>query len=242
MADFAMNVAGNVVADLLILGVVAVSAYFGRSVIRDLFRVLRYAWRMRRNGIVNFYNSRAEYMTSRKERNLADYMRRAKRRFVYVGFYLAGATERDRIDHAITELLNRDCDVEIAMLDPDAHPEIIAAVERHLAITVGTLRQVLRHAREHFESLRSGLSAAAADRFKLKLHSVPLASSAMLIDEGEPDGRLLIDSKIHGAGRDRSFGIEFRLDQHAGDLAKNFARSFMRIALTAHRADNEPGL
>jgi hypothetical protein len=234
VVDFLLNVASNVAANVLILGMLALGAFLGRSAIRDLFRVLRFAWRMHRSGIINFYNSRAEYVTSRKERNLADYMRRAKRRFVYVGFYLAGGTERDRLDDAITEMLERGCEIEIVLLDADAPADIIAAVEQHLAITDGTLRQVLHHAHDHFIALRNGLSTVSANRFKLAVHCVPLVSSAMLIDEGEPEGRLLVDNKIHGAGRDRSFGIEFRLDQQANGLAKDFAQSFKRIAQSAN--------
>ena len=231
--DFIVNVTSNIVANLAVLLIVAVVAFFSRSKLRNFVRVVRYAWRMNKNDIINFYNSRAEYVTSRRERTLPDYMQRAKRRFVYVGFYLAGATERDRIDGAITEMLDRGCEIEIAMLDPNAAPGIIHAVEQHLAIANGTLAQVLRHAHDHFLTLRQGLSTAAANRFVIKLHNVPLVSSAMLIDEGEADGRLLVDNKIHGAGRDRSFGIEFRLNQEADGLAKDFAESFKRIAATA---------
>lgn len=233
LVDFGINVASNIVANVAVLLLVALAAFLTRSKIQTFIRVIRYAWRMNRNYIYNFYNSRAEYVTARKERTLPEYMRRAKRRFVYVGFYLAGATERDRIDGAITEMLERGCEIEIAMLDPDAMPEIIKAVEQHLAIADGTLAQVLRHAHDHFLTLKTGLSTAAASRFAIKLHTVPLVSSAMLIDEGEPDGRLLVDNKIHGAGRDRSFGIEFRLNQGASGLAMDFAHSFKRIAATA---------
>lgn len=242
LIDFMISALSGVVGNIIFLVCTLLVAFLGRSKIRNLFKIIRYAWRMNKNGIVNFYNSRAEYVTSRKERTLADYMLRTKRRFLYVGFYLAGATERDRIDHAITEILNRGCEVETVMLDPNAPTELIAAVELHLAIADGTLPQVLRHAHDHFVGLRSGLSTAASNRLKIALHGIPLVSSAMLIDEGEPDGRLLVDTKIHGAGRDRSFGIEFRLDNHTNGLARDFAQSFKRIAQTARSGLDERAL
>ena len=55
----------------------------------------------------------------------------------------------------------------------------------------------------------------------------------MLLDEGESDGRMLVD-KIHQAGRDRSFGIEFVLNGDEKGLAEDFARSFKRIAEASH--------
>jgi hypothetical protein len=234
LIEFVTSVVSNIVAELAVIFLVAAVAFVSRSGIRRLIRAARYAWRMNKNGVINFYNSRAEYFTSRPERTLPEYMARAKHRLLYVGFSLAGATERDRIDDAITDMLNRGCEVEIVMLDPDAPLGTIKAVEQHLAIADGTLGNVLRHARDHFLKLRNELSAAAASRFKIKVHAVPLVSSAMLIDEGETDGRLLVDNKIHGAGRDRSFGIEFRLDQNADGLARDFAQSFKRVAASAH--------
>ena len=152
---------------------------------------------------------------------------------MYVGVYLAGATERDRIDSVLSTLLERGCEIELVLLDPDAPRETIRAVERHLAVPNGTLQQLLRHAHDHFRKLRSRLSVAAQNRFAIKLHQEALSSSAMLLDEGESDGRMLVD-KIHQAGRDRSFGIEFVLNGDEKGLAEDFARSFKRIAEASH--------
>jgi hypothetical protein len=159
---------------------------------------------------------------------------------MYVGFYLAGATERDRIDAVITTLLERGCKIELVLLDPEAPQEIIRAVERQLALPDGTLHQLLRHAHNHFCKLRSELSVTAQNCFTIKLHQEALSSSAMLLDAGEPAGRMLVDNKIHQAGRDRSFGIEFRLNGEARGLAKDFAGSFKRIAAAATASAGRP--
>jgi hypothetical protein len=188
---------------------------------------------MRRNGILNFYNSRREYVVARSERSLSDYMLRCRRSFLYVGFYLAGATERDRVDSALSVLLERGCVVELILLDPTVSPDILRAVERYLAIPQGTLQQMLIHARDHFYGLRHSLSSIAQSRFTIKFHQEALSSSAMLIDEGEREGRMLVDNKIHQAGRDRSFGSEFLLNGRSTGLAEDLASSFKRIAATA---------
>jgi hypothetical protein len=120
------------------------------------------------------------------------------------------------------------------LLDPNAPPETIRAVERYLAVPNGTLQQLLRHAHEHFRTLRSKLSVDAESRFAI------LSSSAMLLDEGESDGRMLVDNKIHQAGRDRSFGIEFLLNRDARGLAEDFATSFKRIAAAAIMSAERP--
>jgi hypothetical protein len=232
--DLFWNVAGNIIADLLVIIFIALIGYLSRSRIKALIKSLQFATRMRKNGISNFYNNRQDYVTARPERSLGEYMLRCRRRFLYVGFYLAGATERDRIDSVLSTLLERGCEIELVLLDPDAPRETIREVERHLAVPNGTLQQLLRHAHDHFRKLRSRLSVAAQNRFAIKLHQEALSSSAMLLDEGEPDGRMLVDNKIHQAGRDRSFGIEFVLNGDEKGLAEDFALSFKRIAEAAH--------
>jgi hypothetical protein len=133
----------------------------------------------------------------------------------------------------LSTLLDRGCKIELVLLDPNAPRETIRAVERFLAVPDNTLQQLLRYAYEHFHTLRNKLSVDAQSRFTIKLHQETLSSSAMLLDEGEPDGRMLVDNKIHQAGRDRSFGIEFLLNSDARGLAEDFATSFKRIAAAA---------
>lgn len=230
LIDFAINVLENIVADIIILLFVSIIAYFGKSKIIDMIRMLRYSFRMNRNGIINFYNNREEYSTARREKNLNNYMLSAKKSFVYVGFYFSGATDRGRLDDAITQLLDRACKVEIILLDPDAPEETILTVERHLAIAHGTLRQILIHAHNHLQVLRSSLSIAAQNRFKIARHKEVLTCSAIMLDEGEPGGRMLVDNKIFMAGRDQSYGIEFRLNQECTGLCLDFSNSFKRIS------------
>ena len=157
-AEVFRGVISHIIADLLVIMLIAAVGYVSKSKIRDLVENFRFSRRMRKNGIINFYNSRQEYVTSRTERSSADNILRCRRQFTYVGFYLSGATERDRIDSVLSTLLDRGCRIELVLLDPNAPTETIRAVERYLAVPDGALPQLLRHAREHFHTLRSKLS------------------------------------------------------------------------------------
>ena len=74
--DLFWNVAGHIVADLLVILFIALIGYLSRSRIKALIKSLQFATRMRKNGISNFYNSRQEYVTARAERSLGEYMLR----------------------------------------------------------------------------------------------------------------------------------------------------------------------
>jgi hypothetical protein len=79
--DVFRGVISHIIADLLVIMLIAAFGYVSRSKIRDLVANFRFSRRMRKNGIVNFYNSRQEYVTSRTERSLGDYVLRCRRHF-----------------------------------------------------------------------------------------------------------------------------------------------------------------
>jgi hypothetical protein len=61
LTDFALSVLSHVVAEIVVIIILAIVAFFSRSKIRELIRAIRFVWRMHRNGIIDFYNSRQEY-------------------------------------------------------------------------------------------------------------------------------------------------------------------------------------
>jgi hypothetical protein len=230
---FLFDVAAHIVADLIVIAIVACLGLLTFRRLRLYVKAFGFARRMLRNGVVNFYCDRSEYRTARSEHTLADYMLRAMRTFTYVGFYLSSATDAARNDNALRELLARGCQVELVLLDERIDDEFLSMTERQLGIAAGTLRGRLEGAHRHFAEFAGCLSAEQRARFSVRRHSVQLASSAMFLDYGERDGRLLIDTKIHGAGREASYGIEFRTVARVSSLADAYAASFRRIAATA---------
>jgi hypothetical protein len=158
---------------------------------------------MRKDGFINFYCSRQEYYTARRERTLSDYIRKTKREFEYVGFYLAGATDRNRIDDALRDILRRGCIVKLVLLNPDADAQTIAIVERNLAIAANTLHGTLVHAFEHLNGFRNSLSAEDQSRVEIMRHSKPHKNSGKFVVLNKVGGRRLFDPKKNGAGRRR---------------------------------------
>jgi hypothetical protein len=195
-----------------------------------LLQALKFARRMLKNGFVNFYNSREEYYTARRQGTLDRYMLTAKKEFVYIGFYLSAATDTSRLDGALRKLLERGCRIELILLDDALENQMLSIIENHIGIAAGTLRARLKHAHSHFIDFAASLSAEQRSRFVVRRHRNVITSSVMFLDWSEPDGRMLIDTKIAGAGRDKSFGMEFRKTPQEGTLSSELALSFRRIA------------
>jgi hypothetical protein len=92
----------------------------------------------------------------------------------------------------------------------------------------------LKHAHAHFTKFSASLSAEECVRFTVRRHRNVITSSALFLDWDGPDGRLLIDTKIAGAGRDKSFGMEFGKTSQGATLSSELALSFRRIANDAN--------
>jgi hypothetical protein len=230
MQDFLWSILSNFVASVLVLFVVLPAiGYITFAGVRSFFRVIGFAWRMHRSGVINFYTSRHEYHTARRE-TLEDYIGSAKKEFLYVGFYLAGATDTSRLDESFRRILDRGCKVTLVLLSDNLDAPIREFLEEHLAIAADTLVPRIQHAHEHFADFATTLSAPSRALFTVKRHQVPLSSSAMFIDFDEKGGRLLVDCKAYGEGRDNSFGLEVKPQDGSSSLSAVLARSFRRIA------------
>jgi hypothetical protein len=55
----------------------------------------------------------------------------------------------------------------------------------------------------------------------------------LLFDHEDGDGFILVDSKIWGAGRDKSYGMELRRNNRARGMSTELVQSFVEIARTA---------
>lgn len=224
--DVVINVIANLVAAAILLGIGYLS--FRRA--RSFVRALGFARRMVRHGFINFYNNREEYYSARSTKALDSYILSAKKNFAYVGFYLSAGTDTSRVDGAFRTLLERGCTIELVLLDPTMDDQLLAIIEKHIGIAGETLKARLLHAHAHFAAFSASLSADQRARFSVRQHRNVITSSAMFLDWGEPEGRLLVDTKIGGAGRDKSFGMEFRKTDSDNTLSSEWALSFRRIA------------
>jgi hypothetical protein len=233
-ADFFSHpIPSGILANLITAVLVVGLGYLTFPKLRRYVQKVRFMMRMKRSGFSNFYCSRNEYSTARKEKTLEDYMLRATSRLTYVGFYLSHGTDHSRTDSTIQALLARGCAVEIVLMHEDMQAEVVQLLEEYLGISSGTLKARLAHAFRHFEGLRETLGREQRERFLVKRHTKLITSSALLFDHEDGDGFILVDSKIWGAGRDKSYGMELRRNNRARGMSTELVQSFVEIARTA---------
>lgn len=160
---------------------------------------------------------------------MGQYIDSTRREFIYVGIYFSIATDQSRVDETIKALLQRRCNFTIVLLNPETTAESIRFLEEYLALSAGTLRGRIRHAIQHFRALRDSLAADTRSLLDIRLHQLPLTSSAFLRDSRDVNGSMLVDIKWYGMGRERSFGLEFVGSSVDGSLFDTVRSSFGAI-------------
>jgi hypothetical protein len=226
MGEFFSGLIQNILADLLILAGFGVVAWLALA--RSRWRIIAAVLRLKRNGVSNIFLNRSEYV-SRRPISVGQYIDSTRREFIYVGIYFSIATDQSRVDETIKALLQRRCNFTIVLLNPETTAESIRFLEEYLALSAGTLRGRIRHAIQHFRALRDSLAADTRSLLDIRLHQLPLTSSAFLRDSRDVNGSMLVDIKWYGMGRERSFGLEFVGSSVDGSLFDTVRSSFEAI-------------
>jgi hypothetical protein len=193
------------------------------------WRVVAALFRSLRNGISNIYFDRSEYI-SKRSRSVEQFIVSATRNFEYVGIYFSVATDQSRVDDSIKALVAKGCQVRLVLLDDQSSDETFRYLECAFALAPASLRQRVIHARNHFMAIREALAPGQRSLLELRLHQLPLLSSAFRIDAGEQQGAMLVDNKWYGVGREKSFGLEFLGAMKEGTLFETVSKSFAQIS------------
>jgi hypothetical protein len=201
------------------------------SSLRLAFTVLP---RMSRAGITNVFASRDEYVRRPGAPTVAQYMETAEASLVYVGFWLAQASEIEDLRRTLRALLDRRVRVSLVLLNAEldeAQAEKVAAV---LALDVDRLRSRLRDAWTAITAFRAALPDDVRPRLTLRSHEEHLQASAFLFDRGRDSAKTLMDVKLYGIGRQGSLGLELRPTVSGGStLYERVTDSFANIEETS---------
>jgi len=228
--QFFLGVVTSLVATVLFLVILQIKT---RSVLSfEVFMAFwRLARRLRDNGVSNFFASRADYARYRPQGAISEYIETTHRELIYVGFWLAQGIEINNIKAIIPKLLRENCLVEFVFLSPDF--VAMDQLAEYLGVSPKTIRARVMDALESMVHLRNSLPPELSGRFILKVHKQLITSSAFVFDHGTPKAKTLIDIKLFGLGRERTFGIELRATKSPDTLYAHITRSFMDIRKTA---------
>lgn len=201
----------NVVSGIIV-AIIGVAFAASRGWIRIRWRTFasrrKLSQRLQDAGVVNFYASRADYVTYRSAPNLSDYFRLAKRSVRVAGYWMAHGTEMENVNATLDELTKgaNPRDVTIALIDPTA--SYVFALSGYLGLQQEEVVARTKASLTKLWELRQSMPAGQKARFRLKVyHTVPIAS-VILLDSEEEDGRLQIEIKPYKSPRTASFALE----------------------------------
>ncbi len=233
MVEFVVAVSSSLVASMLIVAAVRIRS---RTVIgvRGLARFVSLVRLLHNAGVSNMFISRADYSTRRRERSISEYIGTAREQLTYVGFWLAQGIEMENIEEAIHRLLSSGIRVQVVFLSAKLPIEERRKLAVLLGVSPNALDSRLTESWTRMHAFQNALSTDLRLRFQLREHSERLSSSAFVFDHGRPEAKTLVDFKLFAAGRQGSFGIEFRpVRGHratdADTLYERMTNSFLKI-------------
>jgi hypothetical protein len=185
--------------------------------------------RLKNAGVSNIFPTRSSYAMYRKERSISDYVKTTNHELIYVGFWLAEGIEIDTILAAIQQLLQGGRTIELILLDENLSDLFSEKTAEYLALTPQSLRGRLAQAWNDLRRIRNALPDHLKTRFILRKHDEMLTSSAFVFDLNTSSAKTLVDFKLYGAGRARSFGIELKPSTADSSLYLEATNAFLEI-------------
>lgn len=185
--------------------------------------------RLRDTGITNFFTSRSDYVSFRKERSISEYISTTKKEFLYVGFWLAQGVEIDNVYSKFRELLHKGCTVEIVLMDQNSDSNFKRKVAAYLGFSEESLSTRLSNTWSNMIQFKNSLSEDLKARFILRYHQELVSSSTFIFDYRTESAKTLVDFKLYGMGREQSFGIELKPSEIENSLYERVTNSFLEI-------------
>lgn len=172
-------------------------------------RVMKFSTRMYRQGVANFYVGRDDWLRHRQPPDLSDYLRVATSSVEIACYWMAQGTI-EGIPRVCGELAEQGIRIEIVMISPDG--PMADVLTSDLEIPPEVIRHNVRAGLNHLAEVRAGLSSDARKRFHVKVSRTLPQAAVILIDAGQPSGRLQLEFRPYRAPRWKSFSIELTAD------------------------------
>ena len=140
---------------------------------------------------------------------------------------MAHGTEMGNVCEALKKMVLQDREVILILMNPDNEP-LISQMADYLQMDHAEMAQRLRTSINKFYKVKNDLPNEIKDRFEIRVHNLPLNASAFMIDyDNEKEMKILMDYKIYGYEREKSYGIEFANKKKS--VTQNLYNSFLKI-------------
>ncbi len=207
--DIIINILSGVLATILIAFFIWIKNHSSHS-----FNVIKLCFsfyeRIKLAGFLNFYTSRADYITYRGAKTLAEYLNFASKEIYIVGLWVGNSVESDGLISDIDRLLknNPSLVIRIAILNPNNN-SVIDALAKYLGLETKEVKSRITTSANKFRKLKEQVDEQTKLRLDFRYYNTIPAFSTILIDPETEKCRVQIDIKLYHEPRSKSFSLEF---------------------------------
>jgi predicted acylesterase/phospholipase RssA len=161
-------------------------------------------------GLSAFYPSRSYYSLRQGASSIDRYVATARQSLVMVSINLMTGLPFDGMLDVLEKKLgahDTDFTATISLLNPTRDP-LMRAVAPVLDLVPAELARITTQTCQKLLRFRNSLSPAVQGRLNLRLHDAVPFGSAIMLDHGQPDGRIQIETKAYKAPVRKSFAFE----------------------------------
>lgn len=224
MKEIIINIVSNII--VAILTFIATKLYFGYKNFKGIKGAARLNKDCFTGGIINIFPNRKAYAQHKDHGTSSEYVLKADHDMIYVGYWLASGTELGNLKKSIKVLVSKKKTVTLVFMNP-YNNQSLTICSKYIGVSAQSIKSRILQVLKDLIELKSTLHDNSRYLI-IKVHDVPLATSAFLLDTNEiTNCRILLDYKLYNGSREDSYGIEF--ENKEKDITNKVFKSYMSI-------------
>lgn len=186
-------------------------------------------------GIINVFPSRDTYIQHKDHGKSMSYISKANHSVLYVGYWLATATEIGEVTKTIKKLVEKQISVTLVFISPNDKTSL-EICSKYINTTPVQISNRVKSVLENIIKFKSTLNPTESRYLILKVHNIPLSTTAFVIDHSkDTECKILLDYKVYNGSRESSYGIEYQNSDKI--ITKKILDSYLFISQEAHEIE-----
>lgn len=211
MNEFVKDIIISLISGLIysLITFLLTKTYLGFKNFRGLKNMVRLNKDCYSSGIINVFQNRKAYAQHKDHGTSIEYMLKAEHNLIYIGYWLASATEMDDYKSAIKKLVEEKITVTLVLLNP-YNVNSLDICSKYIGISSDAIKNRINCILPDLFNLKEELGSNSK-YLVIKIHNEPLTTSVFILDYNKKEKcRVLLDYKLFSSTRSDSYGIEFQ--------------------------------
>lgn len=215
-----------------IITLVVTKLFWGFKHFKGVKNVARLNQDCYKAGIINVFPNREAYIEHKDHGKSTTYISKANHSVLYVGYWLATSTEIGEVKSTIKKLVDKQITVTIVFISPN-DTATLEICSKYLNLNPDIISSRVKFVLNDILEFKKSLSENEAKYLIIKVHKVPLSTTAFVIDYSQSkECRILLDYKVYDGSRESSYGIEYQDSEKI--ITKKALDSYISITDSAH--------